>query len=98
MKTISRSIMLAAVFATIAFTSNAQIRVYVGARPVEPVIVRPAAPYHDAVWIGGEYEWRGGRYEYIRPHYEHLRRGHVWVGGHWQDVHGGSTWVAGHWR
>lgn len=98
MKTVLRSIMLMAAFAAITFTSNAQVRVFVRTRPVEPVIVRPALPDRESVWIGGEWVWRGGRYEYVRPHYEHIRRGHVWVGGHWRRVRGGEAWVPGHWR
>lgn len=98
MKTILKSIMMVGLFATIASTSNAQVRVFVRTRPVEPVIVRPAPPDRQSVWIGGEWAWRGGRYEYVRPHYERIRRGHVWVGGHWKEVRGGSAWVPGHWR
>jgi hypothetical protein len=98
MKTISKFLMVLGLLTTAALTSNAQISFTVRTRPVEPVIVRPAAPYVDAVWIPGEWRWEGHEYVYVRPHYEHLRRGHVWIPGHWRDVRGGSVWVAGHWR
>jgi len=55
MKTILKSIMLVGLFAAIASTSNAQVRVFVRTRPVEPVIVRPAPPDRQSVWIGGEW-------------------------------------------
>jgi len=99
MKTILRSITIAAVLGAIAFTSNAQVRVYVRTRPVEPVVVRPAPPDRHSVWVSGEWAWRGGRYEYVRPHYERIRPGrHEWVPGHWRRVPGGEAWVPGHWR
>ncbi|RKR82468.1 YXWGXW repeat-containing protein [Mucilaginibacter gracilis] len=98
MKTISKFLMVFTILITTAIASNAQVRVFVRTRPVEPVFVRPPAPYRDAVWIPGEWRWEGRRYVYVNPHYQHLRRGHVWVSGHWNNIRGGSVWVGGYWR
>jgi hypothetical protein len=98
MKTIIKSLVAFSILITTAITSDAQVRIFVRTRPVEPVIVRPAAPYRGAVWIPGEWQWRGGRYVYVNPHYVHARRGHVWTQGHWNNISGGSVWVAGRWR
>ena len=79
--------------------SNAQFIVRV--RPVPPpvVVVRPAAPRPEYIWIDGEWRWNRRAHAYvwiegrwIRPH-----RGRVWVPGHWVDVDGGSEWIGGHW-
>lgn len=99
MKTIGKFLTVAGLLLTTTIASNAQVRVFVRTRPVEPVIVRPVAtPYRDAVWIPGEWRWEGRRYVYVNPHYEHGRRGRAWVPGHWNNVRGGSVWVGGHWR
>ena len=73
-------------------------RVAVRDRPVAPFVVRPAAPYANAVWIDGEWRWRSGRYEYIHPHYVTPRRGRAWVPGHWTSTRRGNVWVKGRWR
>jgi len=96
MKTISKFLVVFSVLITTAIASKAQVRIFVRTRPVEPVIVRPAVPYHDAVWIPAEWQWRGGRYVYVRPHYVHARRGHVWIPGHW--ARHGTVWIGPHWR
>lgn len=42
------------------------------APPAPKTEIRPASPYHGAVWVPGHWEWRN------------RRRGYVWVPGHWR--------------
>ncbi|HMG94204.1 MAG TPA: YXWGXW repeat-containing protein [Chryseolinea sp.] len=74
-------------------------RVVVRETPAPPVVVvRPAPPYQNAVWIGDSWRWRHGRYVYVKPHYIKPRRGMVWVDGHWKNTPRRFVWVKGHWR
>jgi WXXGXW repeat (2 copies) len=68
-------------------------------RPAPPVVVvRTAAPYPHAIWVGDEWRWKHGRYVYVRPHYVKSRRGAVWIDGHWKNTPRGFVWLRGHWR
>jgi hypothetical protein len=71
---------------------------YVSERPVEPVYVRPVAPYAGAYWVPGEWAWRGGRYAYINGYYAHPRPGRVYMRGYWHPVRRGYAWHRGYWR
>ncbi|MFC0514488.1 hypothetical protein ACFFGT_09760 [Mucilaginibacter angelicae] len=71
---------------------------YVTERPVEPVYIRPVAPYPNAVWVPGEWVWRGNRYVYRQGFYARPRYNHVYVQGHWQPTNRGYVWVRGYWR
>ena len=74
-------------------------RVVVKEKPAPPVVVvRPAQPYPNAVWVGDAWRWKHGRYVYIRPHYVKPKRGMMWVDGHWKNTGRGLVWVHGHWR
>jgi hypothetical protein len=48
--------------------------------PSEPVIVVPAQPHPQAVWVQGHYVWK------------RWQRSWVWVPGHWQ-IKQGRHWV-----
>lgn len=97
MKTIAKIGILLALAGSL-LTSCAGGYYYVTARPAEPYYVRPAAPYRDAVWIGGEWEWTNNRYAYIGGHWERPRPGHVWVKGNWRSGTRGYAWHSGYWR
>ena len=67
--------------------------------PPAPIVEYvPAAPYPDAVWVGGFWGWNGGWYwnagRYVRAPY----RGAVWVGGDWARGPRGWAWHGGRWR
>lgn len=96
MRTISKILTIIGVAGTL-LAGCASGSFVVRERPVEPVYVRPVAPYANAVWIPGEWEWRGGRYVYINGHYEHAGP-REWIPGHWREARGGYVWVKGHWR
>lgn len=101
MKTIWKSLMLAAAMSAAVSVSNAQIvvRARLG-RPVRKVVVRrppPPSPRH--VWVeedwvpkGRTYVWHGG-YWAAPP-----RPGAVWVAGKWVHRRNGYIWIKGYWR
>jgi hypothetical protein len=84
----------------IAFSqvSHAQ-HFYVKVRPVEPVIVRPAAPSPHHVWVEHEWAWRNGAYVHVPGYWVVPPRGHHrWIPGHWRESRrDGAYWVPGHW-
>lgn len=93
-------IVISALFVSLAATS-CRTRAVVTTRPEPPataVVVRPAAPRPDYVWVDGEWIWRGGRYVYTNGYWAPPRRGHAWVGGHWERRGNGWYWQRGHWR
>ncbi len=73
-------------------------RVVVSDRPSPPVIVRPAQPAPDYIWIEGEWRVGGGKYSW-RDGYWTRSRGHrTWAPGHWEATRGGYYWTPGRWR
>jgi hypothetical protein len=100
MKTVWKSLILAAAFTTAVSVSEAQIvvRARLG-RPVTRVIRRPPAPSPRHVWVdedwvpqGRTYVWHGG-YWAAPP-----RPRAIWVPGHWDRSRRGYVWVGGYWR
>lgn len=101
MKTVWKSLLVAATLTAAANVSEAQIvvRARLG-RPVNRVVVRrPPAPSPAHVWVeedwrpsGRTYAWHGGYWAAPpRPHA-------VWVPGHWDRRRHGYVWVQGYWR
>lgn len=78
--------------------SCAPSAVIVAERPAPPVIVRPAPPRPDYVWVEGEWIVRGGRYTWQNGYWVRPRYGRVWESGHWERTRGGWYWQRGHWR
>ena len=62
------------------------------------VIIKPAKPYRQAVWLSGHWKWRKARYVWVVGHWVKPRRGYVWVDGHWARRGGRWICVAGHWK
>ena len=62
------------------------------------VVVRPASPHPDYIWIDNEWIWNGGKYVYKEGYWAPPRTGHVWVAGHWVQKKKGWYWEKGHWR
>jgi hypothetical protein len=92
-------VVCALVVSTLTVTS-CRTRAVVTTRPEPPaaVIVRPAAPRPDYVWIDGEWDWRGSRYVYRQGYWAPPRHGYVWISGHWARRGNGWEWQKGHWR
>ena len=79
--------------------ANAQ-RVYVRVQPAasRTVVVRPAAPRANYVWVEGEYVPRGRAYVYRPGYWVAPHAGRVWVPGHWIRERRGWYWAQGYWR
>jgi hypothetical protein len=80
------------------FLSSCASDYYVAAQPVEPVYVRPVAPYAGAYWVPGEWVYRGNRYVYRNGYYTRPRVNRVYVRGNWRHTPHGYSWRRGHWR
>jgi len=101
MKTIWKTIMIAAAFTAVARVSEAQIvvKARIG-RPAERVVVhRPPAPSPNHVWVDEDWTPRGRTYAWHGGYWAAPPRPHaVWVPGRWDHRRGGYVWVAGSWR
>ncbi|TSJ44612.1 hypothetical protein FO440_01325 [Mucilaginibacter corticis] len=100
MKTLKRILFMSAavvLFSTV--NSNAQIVVRARLYHRGPVVVRPARPSANHVWVESEWVPRGGTYV-ERPGYWAVapRPRAAWVPGHWDRRHRGYAWVPGYWR
>ncbi|MEP6514041.1 MAG: YXWGXW repeat-containing protein [Parafilimonas sp.] len=73
-------------------------KIYVKVQPTAPVVVRPAAPAPNRVWIDGEWVAGNRNYEWKEGYWEAPRSGYIWVPGHWVGRRRGSYWVPGRWR
>lgn len=75
--------------------------VYVQVAPPAPIVeVRPPAPSHAHVWIGGYHSWNGSAYVWTPGRWDVPPRPHArWVAGRWHHHHRrGWYWIEGHWR
>ncbi|MCB9591454.1 MAG: YXWGXW repeat-containing protein [Sandaracinaceae bacterium] len=75
--------------------------VYVQSAPPPPpatrVVVRPAAPYSNAVWVEGHYQWNGAQYVWVPGHYVQQRAGYTFVQPRWVNQGGRYVYVDGGW-
>ena len=69
-------------------------------RPAAPLVVRPACPARDHVWVKDSWKWDKRKNTYVytsgywaKPH----RKGSLWVDGHWRKSRAGWRYVSGHW-
>jgi hypothetical protein len=102
MKKLSKILFLSlAVSLFVAASSQAQVSVYVGVRPVRPrgvVVVRPPRPTPNHVWVAEEWTPGGGSYAYHAGYWAvPPRPGAVWIAGHWRHGRRGYFWIGGHW-
>jgi hypothetical protein len=77
-----------------------EAQVIVKVRPVAPVVVRPACPSSNHVWVGGAWKWNRkiNNYAWVDGYWAKPRRHGVnWVDGHWRASRGGWKYVPGHW-
>lgn len=77
---------------------NAQVRIYVKARPSYTVVERPPMPHPHYVWIADEWTVSNGVYVHVPGYWAAPRRGFVWIPGHWATTRMGDYWIHGHWR
>ena len=97
-KRIIKYLLILAVFMCAAQFTQAQVRIYVKARPTVTVIERPATPHRGYVWVADEWTVSNGTYVNVPGHWVEPRRGFVWVPGHWATERRGDYWIRGHWR
>jgi len=90
-------IVISALLLSLGATS-CRTRAVVTTRPEAAVVVRPAQPHPDYVWVSGDWVWVGGRYTWRDGYWAPPRAGHVWVEGRWTERKGGWYWEKGHWR
>lgn len=99
MKTLSRILSVGA-FASIAVLSSC-ISDSVATRPADPVVVVPASPGPNYVWVDGSWRYnRPSRAYAYRDGYWVVpaRPGRTWVAGHWVQTRRGWRYREGHWR
>lgn len=80
---------------------HGQAQIVVVKRPTHKkvVVIKPASPAKNTVWVSGH--WKAGahkKYVWIDGHWLRKRPGAIWVDGHWKRVRGGWVWIDGHWR
>lgn len=101
MKMNLKAVAIAVIFATILPLSlQAGARVYVKVQPParKVVVVKPALPYKNAVWISGRWNWNGHKWVWQAGHWAKPRQGFVWISGHWNHDRNGWYYVSGHWK
>lgn len=86
-----------AVLLIVGSTVAANAQVIVKVQPRIPVVVRPAAPGPNYVWIDGGWVIRGGHYVYTNGYWTRPRHGYHYTKGYWNHSHGGYGWVPGRW-
>ncbi len=82
------------------FSSFAGAQIVVVKKPVRKkvVVVKPAKPGKNHVWIGGRWVVSGGKYVWTKGKWSRKKPGKNWVPGHWKKVQAGWKWIPGHWR
>ena len=75
-------------------------RIYVRIKPParKVVVVKPARPHRNSVWIGRRWYWNGRKYIWKKGYCTNPRKGFVWVPGHWNHHRRGWHWIEGHWK
>ncbi|MCK4664476.1 MAG: YXWGXW repeat-containing protein [Bacteroidales bacterium] len=89
------------VFFILFIFSNSDAQIVVKVKPVRPkvVVVKPARPGQNFIWVDGY--WKTGpnnNYVWVKSHWKKNRKGHNWIPGHWKKVRSGWKWIPGHWK
>ncbi len=66
--------------------------------PAAKVVVRPAKPFKNAVWVSGHWRWQGGKYAWVSGKWKRARSGYVWNDGRWKQSRRGYVWIPGRWK
>jgi WXXGXW repeat (2 copies) len=73
----------------------------VATRPSDPVVVVPASPGPNYVWVDGTWRYSRPKQTYVYKEGYWVvpaRPGRNWVSGHWVQTNRGWRYVEGHWR
>ena len=100
MKSIFKIVSIASLFASTILLSGCGAAL-VTTQPQAPVVVIPASPGPDYVWVNGS--WRYNRpvraYEFREGYWVKPRKaGRTWVEGRWVNTRKGWKYVKGYWR
>ena len=98
MMLIIRISLLFAFIISFSTISNAQIVIKKRPARTKVVVVKPAKPSKNYVWIDGHWIVRGNKYVWVKGNWKKNKPGSKWIAGHWKKVPGGWKWVPGHWR
>jgi hypothetical protein len=99
MKTLIRLLSVGAFFSVIVLSSCMSDTVTT--RPADPVVVVPASPGPNYVWVDGSWYYNRPNRNYVyREGYWVVpsRPGRTWVAGQWVQTSRGWRYVEGHWR
>jgi len=66
--------------------------------PARKVVVKPAKPHHNAIWVKGHWSWKKDSYKWVGGHWLKSKPGYIWVDGHWKKTKHGWIRIAGHWK
>ena len=102
MKTLRTIFAMALLVALLSISNSAYAgrRVYVRVSPPRPkkvVVVKPAKPWKQAVWINGHWKWQKGHWVWVKGHWKKAKPGYHWVDGHWKHTPHGWVRIKGHW-
>ncbi len=64
------------------------------------VVVKPARPDIQHVWVDGHWKWSKKRQRYVWVNGQWAKKPRNksrWISGHWKKVRGGWTYLPGHW-
>jgi hypothetical protein len=96
---IMKKIMFFLLMLTFSLKGNAQV--FVKIRPIRPavVVVKPACPGPNHIWVDGDWRWNPKRNEYVwvDGYWLAPKPGRNWIAGEWIEGPEGHKWVPGHW-
>lgn len=99
-----KRILVIAVVALMSFwgmsEANSQVVVKVKPARAKVVVVKPAKPGRNYVWVEGHWKWnkRSRSYTWENGYWARRpRQNSVWVAAKWKKVPGGWKYVPGHW-
>ena len=82
------------------FSSISSAQLVVVKKPVRSkvVLVNPAKPGKNHIWIDGHWKASGAKYVWVQGKWAKNRPGHHWIKGHWKKTRAGWIWIPGHWK
>ncbi len=89
---------VALIFLSAAFMP-ARAQIVVKTKPLRPrvVVVKPAKPGSNYVWIEGHWVVKNHRYVWKKGRWVKARAHQKWLNGHWKKNRRGWVWVPGRW-
>lgn len=80
---------------------NSKVK-YVKVKPIpaKVVVIKPACPSPNHIWIDGDWVWDTHSNNFILTPGKWIlhNAGYKWIPGHWKHSKYGWNWVNGHWK